>query len=97
MSVGSVGANGLASGFSPRSDKAYWAPGEDIPLRLVASGRVTTMSGTTFSAALAAGVVARVLDKKPGLKPKEVLKLLRETAWPACGRVARPCCTSRKP
>ena len=85
MSVGSVGPNGLASDFSSKSDKAYWAPGENIPIRRVMDGRVTsqTMSGTTFSAALAAGVVARVLDKKPGMKPNEILQLLRETSAPA--------------
>lgn len=85
MSVAAVGKNGGPAEFSSRSDKAFWAPGVDIPLRFPLGGRVAqeVRSGTTYSASLAAGVVARVLDRKPDLMPPEVLKLLRDTAKPA--------------
>jgi hypothetical protein len=85
MSVASVGKNGERADFSSKSDLAFWAPGVDIPLQLRVKTQLTHLvrSGTTYSAALAGGVVARILDRKPGLTPAEVIKLLRDTAKPA--------------
>lgn len=70
----SVGPDGAASPFTQRGDKVLWAPGQDIPLA------VGNRSGTSYSAALAAGVAARMLAEDPTLKSDRLLEILRATS-----------------
>jgi hypothetical protein len=82
ISVAAVDKKGRPADFSSKSDQAFWAPGVDIPLQIVVDKLSTPQirNGTSYSAALAAGVVARVLDERKDLSPQEVIKLLRETS-----------------
>jgi hypothetical protein len=86
ISVDAVDKRGLPAEFSSKSDRAFWAPGVDIPLKLIVDNRSTPQirDGTSYAAALAAGVVARVLDANEDLKskPQDVIRLLRETSKP---------------
>ncbi|MGR3207576.1 S8 family serine peptidase [Bacillus glycinifermentans] len=55
------------------------APGTDIP-SLVPDGNVTYMSGTSMASPHVAAVAGLLLSEKPSLQPKQVEKLLTETA-----------------
>lgn len=82
MTVASVGPDGKPSHFTTAGKSVFWAPGEKIPVRPVGRA-VERRDGTAYSAALAAGVAARVLAEHPGLEPEKLLAALRETAQPA--------------
>ena len=84
MSVAAVDTQGLPAHFSSTSEKAFWAPGVDIPLQIVVNKRLTSQirNGTSYAAALAAGVAARILDEKKDLEPQRVIALLRATSQP---------------
>ena len=76
---------GSPAEFTSRSQSVVWAPGVNIPVTAVDSaGNLVhqTMSGTTFSAALAAGVAARLKGEKPELTPAAVIELVRRTSKP---------------
>lgn len=79
--VSSVGPSGKASTFTQRGDHSVWAPGENIPIRS-ADQRVDTGAGTSYAAALAAGVAARLVAERPKLGPRELRKTLTTTAQP---------------
>lgn len=55
------------------------APGTDIP-SLVPDGNVTYMSGTSMASPHVAAVAGLLLSENPSLQPKQVEKLLTETA-----------------
>lgn len=59
----------------------FWAPGEKIPVQPRA-GKTEARAGTTYAAALAAGVAARVLGEHPKLGAPRLIDTLRETAEP---------------
>jgi hypothetical protein len=85
MVVDAVDAAGNYAVFASRSEKVLWAPGVSIPITVEdAKGNVVTqtMDGTSFSAALAAGVAARVFEESPDLTPAKVIDLLRRTSKP---------------
>ena len=66
-----------------RSTKdVFWAPGEKIPVE-PKPGKPEARAGTTYAAALAAGVVARILAEHPKIESKRLLDTLRETSRPA--------------
>jgi hypothetical protein len=80
--VASVGPDGKASAFTQRSNSVVWAPGENIPLP-AAGGGIEPRSGTTYSAALAAGVVARLLASGAASRtPAQIAAVLTQTAQP---------------
>lgn len=60
ISVGSSGKNGLKAAFSSVGEVDFVAPGVDLSV-LCPDGRVKTVSGTSFSAALVTGVAALLL------------------------------------
>jgi hypothetical protein len=60
---------------------SLWTVGADVPMKQ-ADGTVTLQSGTSIASALAAGIAARVIDRKQNLKPGEVVELLRRTSRP---------------
>ena len=79
--VSSVGPSGKASTFTQRGNHSVWAPGENIPIRS-ADPRVDTGAGTSYAAALAAGVAARLVAERPKLGPRELRNTLTTTAQP---------------
>ena len=66
------------------------APGESItaasPLLLNAGNYYATESGTSFAAPHVAGVVALMLQERPGLQPVDIKRLLQATATPILER-----------
>src|SRR6266850_4945668 len=66
------------------------APGESItaasPLLLNAGNYYSTDSGTSFAAPHVAGVVALLLQARPGLQPADIKRLLQSTATPVLER-----------
>ncbi|MEC1502737.1 Ig-like domain-containing protein [Bacillus sonorensis] len=80
LSVGATNQIDLVSDYSNYGKGLDMvAPGTDIP-SLVPDGNVTYMSGTSMAAPHVAAVAGLLLSEKPSLKPKEVEKLLTETA-----------------
>ncbi len=80
--VASVGPSGQASSFTQRGASVVWVPGENIRLQ-AADGGQESRDGTTYSAALAAGVVARLMAADPTLRsPAQIAALLVQTAQP---------------
>jgi hypothetical protein len=80
--VASVAPDGKPSAFSQRGSAVVWAPGENIQL-FAAGGGTEARSGTTYSAALAAGVVARLMAADATLRtPAQIVALLTQTAQP---------------
>lgn len=87
MVVGAITPNGLVSAYSLGKDSPglFWAPGDFIPVPVSRDGSIGTinMNGTSFSAALAAGVVARLLeqiDDAVSVPIADVEKALRESS-----------------
>jgi hypothetical protein len=82
--VAAVDKEGHRAEFSSFSDAVLWAPGVDIPVGSVGPNAAPSgqriFSGTSFSAALTAGAVARLKGEKPTLTPAEILRVLRETS-----------------
>jgi hypothetical protein len=91
MVVAAVTLEGRPTAFTQRGEGVFWAPGEDIPV-YVAPGapRPEPQKGTTYSAALAAGVAARLLAEHPDLDPASLLGVLRSSARPASGQSEPP-------
>ncbi|MCB1909694.1 MAG: proprotein convertase P-domain-containing protein [Rhodocyclaceae bacterium] len=85
--VASVDRKGRPSAFTQQGSSVLWAPGEMIPVR--PGDRIDTREGTTYSAALAAGIAARLVAEHPGMRPERVVALLKDSAKPA-GEGARP-------
>jgi len=81
--VSAVDLQGSKAGFSASDDKVVWAPGERIPFKSPLSGEVELWNGTGPASAIAAGVVARILDKHPDLKPPQLIEILRSTSQQA--------------
>lgn len=75
-----VGADGQPTSFTQSGKNVFWAPGEKVPVELAPGEREA--AGTSYSAALAAGVAARVLAEHPKLGLPVLLDTLRTTAKP---------------
>ena len=88
MVVSAVDANGIPAVFTQRDPKSFWTPGVDLPN--AGSERYSTWSGTGPAAAIAAGVVARVLATKSGQPLSELLAKLREGAAPLSSEADAP-------
>lgn len=85
--VSAVTMTGEPAVFSPSHEKAVWAPGVDLPVMIGSKGQ-ESRSGTTYAAAVAAGLAARVLASRKIDKPEDAVRVLRTTARPAPGRTA---------
>ncbi len=81
MVVGSVDRKGQRSRFTQYARGVFWAPGENLAFD-VRPGRQETRAGTSYSAAVAAGLAVRLLAERPGLPVKTLLDTLRETSTP---------------
>ena len=80
VAVGSVGQGDIRSGFSNYGTWVdFFAPGESI-LTTMNGGGYAYVSGTSFSAPLAAGVAALMLGKNPTLTPQQITDILIQTA-----------------
>jgi hypothetical protein len=79
--VSAADNQGQPAFFTQFSDDSVWAPGTGLLIKSLA-GEISERSGTSYSAALAAGVAARVLGTDPMMSPKDVIKLLRRTSQP---------------
>lgn len=84
--MSAVDRSGRPTGFTTRGPASLWTLGKDLPITS-RDGEVTVKSGTSYAAAIGAGVVARVLAHKPDLKPAEVVEILRTTSRPVAGGV----------
>ena len=74
-----VDLQGREARFTQKGDGCVWAPGDEIPVQLEAPG-LHKRSGTAYSAALAAAVAVRVLERRPRMPPASLVTLLRGTA-----------------
>jgi subtilisin family serine protease len=81
MVVAAVDEQGKPTSFTQQDREAFWAPGEKIPIE-PRPGKRDAGAGTSYAAALAAGVAARVLTEHPRLELLELLDVLRGTARP---------------
>ena len=73
---------GTPATFSQKNELCLWAPGVQIPVSV--DKKTVFQSGTAYSAALVAGVAARVLAEKK-LPPTQLIDLLRSTSQPVNG------------
>lgn len=81
MAVAASAADGSPAKFTQQAPDIFWAPGEHIPVQTRAGER-EARAGTTYAAALAAGVAARVLAEHPNLGVPRLIDTLRETSEP---------------
>jgi subtilisin family serine protease len=86
IAVGAVGSTGTRVSFSSVGPTADGRIKPDVMAKGSGTWAATgtsgygTVSGTSFSCPLTAGVAALVLQANPGLTPKQVAEALRETA-----------------
>ena len=97
IGVGSSGKDGRLSSFSSRGifeellyHPALIAPGENIaaasPAVLNGGAYYAVESGTSFAAPHVAGVVALMLQANPALAPRDIKRILMQTAAPILTR-----------
>ena len=84
--VGAVNPQGEVSDFSQRGEYLdFVAPGEELPAATM-EGELTTVAGTSFSAAYVTGVIADLLSDEPDLSrqqeelPQKLMELLKQRA-----------------
>ncbi len=84
--VGAVNPQGEVSDFSQRGEYLdFVAPGEELPAATM-EGELTTVVGTSFSAAYVTGVIADLLSDEPDLSrqqeelPQKLMELLKQRA-----------------
>ncbi|MGR9046768.1 MAG: proprotein convertase P-domain-containing protein [Gammaproteobacteria bacterium] len=80
MIVSAATLDGIPAPYSPTGAYLYWAPGEQIPVYNPDRRTLEQRAGTGYAAAVAAGIVARVMAEKPDLDPIEILDILRTSA-----------------
>src|SRR5205085_11777444 len=78
-SAGAATRSGMPAAFSNRGSQLVWTIGVDVPVKK-ATGKINLQSGTSIASALAAGIAARLVDEKPGIKPEEAPNVLRATS-----------------
>ena len=84
--VGAVNPQGEVSDFSQRGEYLdFVAPGEELPAATM-EGELTTVAGTSFSAAYVTGAIADLLSDEPDLSrqqeelPQKLMELLKQRA-----------------
>lgn len=72
--IGSSNSAGSASEFSnPGEGLSLLAPGEDIPVREVSTGELSTSDGTSYAGPIAAGTYALARQAWPDATPEQLL------------------------
>lgn len=89
MVVSAVALDGRPAEFTQRDPKSFWAPGVDFPV-VLGDGKTEKRAGTTYAAALAAGIAARIVADGRATRPEDVIRVLRDTARPAAKRAEPP-------
>nr|WP_246231670.1 S8 family serine peptidase [Sporosarcina jiandibaonis] len=80
IAVGSTNRLDLVADYSDYGEElALVAPGSDIP-SLLPDGNVTYLSGTSMATPHVTAVAGLLLSQNPKLKPKEIKKILLDTA-----------------
>lgn len=80
IAVGATNRLDIVADYSSYGDElALVAPGSDIP-SLLPDGNVTYMSGTSMATPHVSAVAGLLLSQNPKLKPKEIKKILLDTA-----------------
>lgn len=90
--VGAVNPQGEVSDFSQRGEYLdFVAPGEELPAATM-EGELTTVAGTSFSAAYVTGVIADLLSDEPDLsrQQEELLQKLMELLKQRARDIGRP-------
>lgn len=89
MVIASVNLEGEPSSFTQQGEDVFWAPGENIPAyKEIGADKLQTQSGTSYSASLTAGLIARVLAEHPNLALADLRRALRDSSRTAAGRGA---------
>lgn len=70
---------GKPTDFTTRGDGVLWAVGVDVPTKK-ADGTVGLYAGTSIAAAIAAGMIVRLVGERPDLDPEHAINLLRSTS-----------------
>jgi hypothetical protein len=76
-----VNEQGQMAAFTTRDKNSFWAPGVAVPVR-AAGGKVEARDGTSYSAAIAAGVAAQIMGGRKDLGVSDLLRHLREASRP---------------
>lgn len=79
MIVSAVDMKGNKAPFSQAAEESFWVPGVQVPVIVQKDGqfKFEPRSGTTYSAAIAAAIVARILDRHPEPELGNLLNALR--------------------
>jgi hypothetical protein len=82
MIVSATDKLGNPAPFTQKTQSSFWAPGVDIPVYLEQNGKivVSNRKGTTYSAAIAAAIAARLLAEEPDLSLTSLLARLKNTS-----------------
>lgn len=80
---------GLASFSNYGSNVWFTAPGQEIYCT-TAAGRMSVVSGTSFSAPIVSAVAAMILGRKPALKNTDIERILVQTRYKAGGQEYTP-------
>src|SRR5262249_6401561 len=79
--VGTADKSRLPTQFSDSSQRSVWAPGQ-VSLVSPATGEISQVQGSTYSAAITAGAAALLKAAHPTATPFEIVTALQETAKP---------------
>ncbi len=80
-----VDVTGAPAWFTQEGPQVVWAPGTSIPV-ILGENRQAARDGTSYSAAIAAALAARLIAEFPDATPTQVVQALRDTSLPANGR-----------
>ncbi|MBQ3006953.1 MAG: leucine-rich repeat protein [Clostridia bacterium] len=80
MKIGAINEAGVIANFSTRSsDVDFAAPGVNVYTATI-GGKYKTVSGTSFSAPLAAALAATLISFDPKMSPEDVYRMMCENA-----------------
>jgi subtilisin family serine protease len=81
LGVSALKRGGQVARFSQRNDSvSICAPGDRVKIAAMARGKTSFGFGTSYATAYVSGAVALLISKDPDLTPKEVRKIICESA-----------------